>query len=253
MSECSDELIRDFGKNVERINLHVSRLQRRGPNVACRSFGDPNLELFRLAMQRAVFLRKSGQIGYQRHQLRALGNTPAGRLSSEAHPRTQLPDFHLRRQEAVVPPSAGSIRNNRCRNAFDRDPNFACCKSGLLHDSEHRTGVQNHARRRREGLLAQILRASLRRTWDCSFAGVLSWSKKRIMGTAPIARERAVCTFAGSGAVVGSPGLAILSKLRISTSCPFSRTRKSFFVSPCTRFLYRSFTTTGTLISSVLA
>jgi len=107
-------------------------------------------------MQRAVFLRKSEQIGYQRHQLHALGNTPTGRLSSEAHPRTQLPDFHLRRQEAVVPPSAGSIRANRCRNAFDRGPNFDCCKSGLLHDSEHRTGVQNHARRRREGLLAQI-------------------------------------------------------------------------------------------------
>src|SRR5580704_16246249 len=48
-------------------------------------------------------------------------------------------------------------------------------------------------------------------------------------------------------------GMPTLSKLRILTSCPFSKTRNSFWVSPYTWFPYRSFTTTGTDMSSVPA
>src|SRR5271157_786188 len=58
---------------------------------------------------------------------------------------------------------------------------------------------------------------------------------------------RALIDIAGTGC------LATLSKLRISTSCPSSKIRKSFLVSPYTWFPCRSFTTTGTDTSSVLA
>src|SRR5271157_5582911 len=58
---------------------------------------------------------------------------------------------------------------------------------------------------------------------------------------------RALIDIAGTGC------LATLSKLRIPTSCPSSKIRKSFLVSPYTWFPCRSFTTTGTDTSSVLA
>src|SRR5271167_3355503 len=74
-----------------------------------------------------------------------------------------------------------------------------------------------------------------------------------MIAAGPIACGTDIWRFAGPRADSADTGCpATLSKLRISTSCPFSKIRKSFLVSPYTWFPCRSFTTTGTDTTSVL-
>src|SRR5271157_6582171 len=74
-----------------------------------------------------------------------------------------------------------------------------------------------------------------------------------MMAAGPIACGKGIGSLAGGRTdIAGTGWLATMSKLRISTSRPSSKIRKSFLVSPYTRFPCRSFTTTGTDTSSVL-